>query len=179
MAVAASNLEQICNAIDNGEIDNALSTIFNEARLDLSASVARRICFIDLAEERISTLKRLKKEFGAAQTRLEYALERVEKGTIDIMESHKELPYKSELGRLSVRKNSSSSTSITEIEIKKVSIENVVDAGDIHKHAIDERFYEVRSYYSLLIHEIKKAIENGESIPWATLERGSHLRISR
>lgn len=179
MAIAAQNLERICEAIDEGELNEALQSLFTDTRLDLVDAIDRRIYFLELAKDRVKTLKRLRDEFSEAAKRVEYAVERVKEGTKQIMETYPDLPYKGDLGRLRIQKNSAAKISLPEIKTTEASVRNVIDVYDIRKHEIGEEYYEVHSYYTLLIDEIKKAIEAGEEIPWAKLDRGSHLRISR
>lgn len=179
MAIAAQNLETICNAIDNEEINDALSKMFAESRLDLADACDRRIYFLELAEDRVKTLKRMRDEFSVAAKRMEYAVARVKEGTLNIMESYKDLPYKGELGRLKAQNNPVAKVSLPEIKTTEVSVRNIVDAADIAKHRIDEAYYEARTYYTLLLDKIREAIEGGAEIPWATIEKGKHLRIYR
>lgn len=179
MQIAAANLEQICNAIDESELNDSLSKIFHEGRLDLSAAVDRRICFFDLAEERIATLKRLRDEFSQAAKRMEFALERVKEGTISIMESYEDFSYRGELGKLRLQKNPSARLEFQGTKVSTHTISNVIDALDIQKHAIDGEYFETRRYFVLLNDKIREAIESGKEIPWAKLQRGKHIRIQR
>lgn len=178
MQLAAANLERIANALTDAELNDALAETFAESRLDLAASIDRRIMFMDLAQDRIQTLKRLKMEFSEAAKRMETALERVKDNTLATMEMYPDLPYRGELGKLKAQNNSSPRT-VVELFTQNYQVSNVVDANDIHKHKIDERFFETKSYYCLVIDEIKKALESGEKIEWARLERGKHVRVYR
>lgn len=178
LALAAQNLATLMEAIDNGNLEEAVLKLFDDQRLALSASVDRRICFFDICEKHIESLNDIANKYKVTAKQLETVLETVKKRTVEIMNSIPDTPYKGDLGRLTIQKNASPSCMIL-LNTQKKSINHAVDAQDIEKHKIRDEFYDVHTYYSLVIDKIRKAIEAGEDIPWAVLQKGEHLRISR
>lgn len=178
LALAVQNLATLMEAIDDGNLDEAVIRLFTDQRLDLSSAVDRRICFFDICEKHVESLKDIARQYQKTAKALENALESVQKQTTEIMKGNPDVPYKGDLGRLQVQKNASPSCTIL-FETTKESSSNVVDAADINKYGIDEKFYEARTHYVLVLDKIKKALEAGENIPWAELKRGEHLRVYR
>ncbi len=177
LALAVQNLATLMEAIDNGKLDEAVVKLFNDQRLDLSSAVDRRICFFDICEKHIESLKDIARKYQTTASGLENVLETVKKNTQEIITKNTDLPYKGDLGRLSVQKNAASCQ--IHLEMKKVSLVNALDIDDIEKYEIPEEFYDERTYYVLVIDRIKKALESGEEIKWAELKRGEHLRVYR
>lgn len=178
MALAAQNLATLMEAIDEGRLDEAIVNVFNDTRLDVAAAVDRRICFFDFGEKNAETMRDIARKYQTAAKQLENALETLRQKTIEIMKQAQDVPYKGDLGRLQIQKNTSPSVKVL-FEMEKKSIANAVDAQDIEQYGIDEKFYDVHTYYSLVLDRIKRSIEAGEDIKWATLTRGEHLRIYR
>lgn len=179
---AAADLSSLCEIIDNenGELNHAIEAVFSEGKLDLAASVFRRICFFDVCAERLQTYKRVQAEIRAAQKRLEDIVERVETMTISIMEAYPSVPYKSDIGVMRVQQNAQPKLVIdSRIKLDTASVSNILDAADIKRFEISEDLYEARTYYVLLIDTVKNCLKEDREIPWATLTTGRHLRIRR
>lgn len=179
LALAAQNLATLMEVIDNnGDLEAAIIRLFSDARLDVASAVDRRICFFDIGERNAEALRDISRKYAQAAKQLEDALEAVKRKTLEIMKGLPEMPYKGDLGRLSVQKNSSASCNIL-IETKKVSFANALDLDDIEDLKINPGYYEERTYYVLILEKIKAALEAGHDIPWAELKRGEHLRVYR
>lgn len=179
MIIAAQDLERVCEAIDERGANEALEKLLAEGAVSLSNSVDRRIYFLELAKDRIKTFKRIRKELLEASKRLEHAIAACKERTISIMEEFPNLPYRGELGRFKAQNDSVGEVSLPEIRTTEASVRNIVDAQDIKKHQIDEKFYEAKTYYTLMIGAIRTALENGEDVPWASITKGRHLRWTK
>lgn len=173
MAVAATDLAMLCDAIDDGaEPSVALVAMFNEKRLDLAASVDRRIMFITLIEAQIEAARQMRSSWDDQVQRLKALHETMRAKTKEIIEAAPDLPYQGTLGKLSMQKNGGVAPLATTWGDKELSQELVEMFG------VDERYYYVQTTYKLRPEVIVKDLENGVPIEWAQLSpRGCHLRI--
>ena len=178
LALAVQNLATLMLAIDEGNLDEAMVKLFTDQRLDLASAVDRRICFFDLCQKHIDSLKEIAKQYELTAKRLELGLEKIKDDTLEIMKTNPDVPYKGELGRLQVQDNASAAVEVF-LDTTKKSFINIVDPADIEKAQIPDKFLATHKYYTLVIAEVKKALESGEEIPWAKLRKGQHLRIYR
>src|SRR4051812_21317821 len=83
MAVAADNFAAICRAIDNGDLDAALISLFHETRLTLAAAVDRRICCLDMCSNSLRAAKEARDSWKERVKQLEYVEEKVKGMTIE------------------------------------------------------------------------------------------------
>lgn len=178
LALAAQNLATLMEAIDEGKLDEAIVQLFNDQRLDVASAVDRRICFFDMCERYIESLKDIARKYQTTAKSLEGALESVKKNTLETMKALPDVPYKGDLGRLQSQKNGTSSCNVL-LNTKDVRFNNAVNFEDVERLKINPGLYEERTYYVLVIEKIKAAIEAGLDIPWAELKRGEHLRVYR
>lgn len=178
LALAAQNLATLMEAIDEGRLDEAVIRLFNDQRLDLASAVDRRLCFFDICEKHIESLKDIARKYQTAAKQLENVMETLEKNTLDTMRLAPDVPYRGDLGSFRIQKNGAATVNVL-FETDRKTISNAVDAQDIEKYAIDEKFYDVHTYYSLVMDRIRRAIEAGEDIRWAAINKGEHLRRTR
>lgn len=176
MSLAVANLAQIMEAIDEGQLNDTITKMFNETRLDLASAIDRRICFFDFAAGQLETLKKLSTEYAAAAKRIEYVIKKVSEGTIQIMDAGpEEFSYQGNLGRVQAQNNAFALKLL--IETKSKSFSHLIrddEATDIPmKYVKDITFRQIDTK------AVKEDLEKGELLSWATLEKGRHLRIYR
>lgn len=173
MAVAATELAMLCDAIDDGvEPSTALVTIFDERRLDLADAIDRRIMFITLVEGQIEQARAMRAGWDEQVQRLKALLDTMRTKTKEILEAAPDLPYQGKLGKLAVQKNGGVPPLATTWGDRDLS------AAEIEMFGIDERYVKVETTYKLRTDVVVKDIEAGHSVEWAQLApRGSHLRI--
>ncbi len=174
MALATANLAQIMEAIDEGELNDTITKMFDETRLDLASAIDRRICFFDFAAGQLETLKKLSTEYAAAAKRIEYVVKKVSQGSIDIMDSGPEgYTYQGNLGRIQAQDNAFALKIL--VETKSKSFSNLVsDYANVPEEFV--RYIAVRQIDT---EKVKEHLKKGELLSWATLEKGRHLRIYR
>lgn len=173
MAVAATDLAMLCDAIEEGaEPSAAFVAVFSEKRLELAESVDRRIMFITLVEGQIEQARAMRAAWDQQVQRLKALLDTMRSKTKEIIEAVPDLPYQGKLGKLAVQKNGGPQPLATAWGDKDLGPDEVELFG------IDERYYQVETTYKLRSDVVLKDIEAGHPVEWAHLApRGTHLRI--
>lgn len=175
MSLAVANLAQIMEAIDEGQLNDTITKMFNETRLDLASAIDRRICFFDFAAGQLETLKKLSTEYAAAAKRIEYVIKKVSEGTIQIMDAGpEEFSYQGNLGRVQAQNNAFALKLL--IETKSKSFSHMLDERDT---VVPIKYQKQVMFSQLDTKAVKEDLEKGELLSWATLEKGRHLRIYR
>lgn len=183
MDEAAALLAQMCDAIDAAEptvdLDSAAGAAvveaFNDAKLNLAEAVDRRIAWIAFVEGQIIAARAARDAWDAQKKRLEALLSAMRQRTAATISEHTaadaKITFRGRLGELSVRTNGG-------VLPMEVTLPPELTAETLEQFGIDERFYKMRVTYELDSAAVRKALEGGETLPWAKLgERGSHLRI--
>lgn len=173
MAVAATELAQLCDAIDNGaEPSAALVAMFNERRLELAESVDRRIMFLTLVEGQIEQARAMRAGWDTQVQRLKALHDTMRAKTREIIEAAPDLPYQGTLGKLAIQKNGGLAPVATEWGDKALT------AAEIEMFGIDERYVQTETTYKLLTDVVRGDLEAGEDLGWAHLApRGMHLKV--
>lgn len=174
---SASNLAVILDAIDSGDINEALDKLYNDARLDIAGSVSQRICDIDHYKGELEQLEKTRDLYSAAISQMKNVISSLEKRTMQAMELIPGHPFKSETGSLQIKLNPAALSVL--IPTKDVSVSNTILDADIHKWKIDQRYLVQRNFYCLSNETIKDDLKGGKELAWATLKQGRKLKINR
>lgn len=172
MAYAAGVLADLCQRLDDGEAPGvALVSSFKETELDLADAVDRRIVFVSMIEGAIEEAKRARDAWADKIKKLNAAYEAFEANTVGIIKAHPDLPFKGELGKLSVKLNPPKL--VTPFGDREISPE------DVQLHGIDPGFVRIKTSYHLDKAAVKEAIKNGASLDWAKLEQETSLKVTK
>lgn len=172
MAFAAAILSELCDRLDEGaDPTDALCAVFQETKLDLADAVDRRVAFDTWIQGAIKTAKEARDVYAERARKLTAAHEAFKKNTQDIIQAHPDLPYQGSLGRLAVQASAPS--------LKLAFGGKDLTPDMIQMFGIDEKYVKSEIVYTLDTAAVKAALQSGETIPWATLETGSHLRIRK
>lgn len=179
MALAISNLSEIMEAIDaeNGDINGTLNRLFDEKRLDLIASIDRRVIFLDVARGQLKRLEELSDIYSLSAKKVKNAIDWLEENTKKIMASLPEYPYKGTLGEFKVQDNQPALKYL--LPTNKVSVDSIIDESSINQWRIDQKYLVQRNFYCLHNETVKTDLKNGVTLSWATLTRGQKLKINR
>lgn len=134
LALAADNFATICKAIDEGDINEAITSLFHETKLDLADSVARRICFLEFIDGAIKNASEIRDSWKQRVDQLKHVEERVKKLTLDIITTESTIEYRSDLGKLCAQQNPPSLK--LNFETTRVSLGNIITGKDIERHDI-------------------------------------------
>lgn len=157
---AATNLERICDKIDNAEeISAELQSAFAEAGQDLASSVDRRISYIKYCESQIDAARNMREEWNDRANKFETILARIKQDAIAAIKANPNLPYKGKMGSLRVQKNSVPRLIIDDSQFSCDDYTQVETTTWLDKAAI--------------IDDIKA----GRPLLGARLEYGEHLRM--
>tara|TARA_R110000868_G_scaffold9394_6_gene46937 strand:+ start:502 stop:1065 length:564 start_codon:yes stop_codon:yes gene_type:complete len=172
MAFAASAMAELCQRLDDGEAPNeALVLAFKDTELELGGAVDRRIVFMSMIESAIEDAKKARDAWSDQAKKLSKAYEAFEANTIGIIESHPDLPFKGDLGKLTVRKNPPS--------VVTAFGDRDLTPSEIYANAIDSGFVRTKTTYRLDKDAIKDALKSGAVLEWAKLEQGQALKVKK
>lgn len=173
MARAAADLATLCDLIDDGaEPTAALKQVFDETKLDLADAVDRRIMFFSTVEAAIEQARGARAAWDAQVQQLKGLLASMQATTKATIEAFPDLPYQGQLGKLAVQKNGGRASLSLTFGDKDLTPDLIEMFG------IDERYYTVRTTYTLLTDAVRKDLDAGRPVPWAQFgERGTHLKV--
>ncbi len=158
---AATNLERICEDIDYADdITQELKDVFAEANDNLTTAVDRRISYIKYCESQIDAALNMREEWNDRAKKFQKILERIKLETIDTIKANPNLPYRGEMGKLRVQRNSAPTLCIDEA--------NFAPSQNCYIEKISKTLNK-----QMIIEELKA----GNEISGAWLEYGEHLRI--
>lgn len=177
LALAADNFATICKAIDEGDINEAITSLFHETKLDLADSVARRICFFEFLDGAIKNATEIRDSWKQRVEQLKHVEERVKKLTLDIITAESTIEYRSDLGKLCAQQNPPSLK--LNFETTKMNASNVINAKDIERNHIPQELITEVRFLQLNTEKLKEQLNAGGAYPWASLTRGQHLRIRK
>ncbi len=179
LAKYATEVELVCQEIDNceGEIPAELIARFAAAQGDLVGKVDRFIGFLDAVKSRITLLKehreRATRAIKAAEN-FERGLKEYVKGTMQAMPG---LPYKGEAGGFRLQRNPPSLKIDFPREDK--SIHQAVDPAMLRLEPTLDDYIKHVTVYVIDTEKLKAALEAGEKIPWARIEKDNyHVRTT-
>lgn len=175
---SARLLADLCERIDSGEEPTtALVSIFNETRLDLAEAIDRRKAFAARLRNEAALFQAASDELKHRAIMFETALEKLKENTKAIMEASPNIPYVDSYGsKLSVVNNSKAKL-ILDFEIReKKQVSHIVDLGAAETVGISEEYLSQVSFVVLNTEKVRADLEAGKELPWARLERSTHLR---
>lgn len=173
---ATNALAELCGAIDDGaDLDQTIISTFSDLKSDLTNRVGDVVSFIEFCNGAIERSKQARDVWAERARKLEHVLEKTKALVLETMHGNPELPYTSPIGRLALQKNPPRVD--TDLELRIATVRNVVTADDIEKHKIESRFVKSTIVQHLAAEDVKTALEQGETLPWARQVQGQHLRI--
>lgn len=174
MALAAQNLAEICRAFEQGDLNETLTALFHQTRLDTPAAVDKRVCDIRLLSSTLKAAEEARDAWTQRVKQLKFVEERVEEMTLDIMKHNSVTTLTGTIGNLRCQNNPEALH--LEFETYKPHVNNVVDPHHIERFAIPEKYLKKFAAYQLDTAQIKEDLKKGEKFEWASLKRGVHLR---
>lgn len=147
---AAHSLSRLCDRIDDSDFcDESLELEFQTAQLSLAESIDRRKFIYREAE---------------SKTKL-------------VMTQEPSQPYEDTLGnKLKVVKNSQTQLVLAVDLRDKKSVSNIIDDASLELLGIDDKYVKIVTYQTLDTERVKRDLEKGEKLEWASLFRGDHVR---
>ncbi len=177
LARCASELEQVCAELDanDGEITSEMIARFDDAKLGLEVKVDGWIKYLEMIKVMAGAAKERKERSAKAQKTLENLERRLKEYVKSLIEATPGVPFKSPAGTLAVQRNPEAVKYTFDFPDK--TFYRTVDAALVDMEPSLNAF--VKSFQVLVIdgEKVKEALKSGVDLPWATLDRGSHLRI--
>ncbi len=185
---AVVELELVAREIEEvtSDLSDAMLERFSRAQLAVSERTDAWIQYLDAAKVLVAAGKdkrdRVERAYRAAQN-LEKGLRRYLRFQL---EAHPDVPFKGSLGSLRVQKNPEALRVDHEARdgetAAEISIRDVTVRGVIHDRLFDLdpslRGYAKEVTFTVLDREkLKGDLQAGLKLPWARLERGTHIRI--
>jgi hypothetical protein len=178
LGYSANALSVICEAIESSDdLDETMIALFNETSRQLSAGVGRRKAAARGIRYAIEQAKAYEKQVTHHRKKLESALDKLKEMTKEIVEAHPDLPFKDELGKkLTIVKNSKPGIRY-DFELTYKTVRNIVAFDQPPAYEEEWNKYIKTEMYTVLdTGRVLADLEAGAELPWARLERGSHLR---
>lgn len=172
-------------AEEGGNLDEAIDSSLDIARDLVADSVDRHIGLFNVLtgggttvrnhEGLIGMAKLNAKAWAEKANELENILERVKEKTKETMTA---MDLKSIAGALGELRLSDSNPSIDyTISLRSKSVANVIDLQTFSHSDISTRFLKRVEFYAVDTEAVKKALSEGEEIPWAKLKQGKSLGV--
>lgn len=168
--------------------DQALDEIMGDLLVDLSSSVDRRIAFLDyLGEQSVGSkpgsgiigkaqdLYRIYREKMETATKLR---DRVKEQTLSIIDANKQITFQGNLGKLASQNNSSAKL-ICDIQLTSKTLSNLIDPASETMLDIPAEYVKAVTVMMLDTDKLKQDLALGKEVPFARLEKGTHLRVRR
>lgn len=158
---AASDLEHICDTIDNLEDDIGpiIEKLFSERIESFSESVDRRIKYIAYLDSQILLCHENEKDWYLRRQRLQKTLNQIKSRTIETIKANPNLKYKGKLGSFVLRKSAS-------VIIDDISL-------------LPQEFVQIKSETIPLKNDIKQSLKSGKPVSGAKLEERENLQITK
>lgn len=178
LSEAASWLSTLADAIEAGTDLSPLLAEFHDTALLVSDGVARRIMRFDILETAIENAKKNEKSWRFLRQSLEFVQEGLLDATKDIVAANPDVPFKSHLGCFKVIKNPPKL--LLELSHFDRTFKHVVSFQDIERYGMDPEHYTITEAVATLNTDvIKQDLIKGKEVPYAKLDRGTHLRIKK
>lgn len=175
---AARSLSRLCDRIDEADFcDESLEAEFQTAKLSLAESIDRRKFIFREAESKVELATQWKRDLDETIKRLKRVQERIESYTKLIMTQEPDQPYEDTFGnKLKIVKNSQSQLVLAVDLRDKKSVSNIIDDASLELLGIDDKYVKIVTYQTLDTERVKRDLEKGEKLEWASLFRGEHVR---
>lgn len=164
LTAGASLVASISDRIEAGEeLSAALRDTFDIAMLRHADGVDRAISFRHANEALQAKLKLLEERAKDERKRLEAMDEAFRKQVKATLEANANIPFKGELGTISLRKGPPA--------VETVFGDKKLDPATIDMFAIESRFVRQKTEYALDAKAVRAALDAGEKLDWATVEQ--------
>ncbi len=168
--------------------DKALDEVMGDLLVDLGNSVDRRISLLDYLGESSVGSKPGSGIIGKAQDlyriyrdKMETAIklrDRIKENTLSIVEANKDIVFKGNLGKLASQNNSSAKL-ICDIPLASKTLSNLLEPNNLDFLDIPAEYIKAVTVMQLDVEKLKHDLSFGKEVPFARLEKGTHLRIRR
>lgn len=183
---AARDFALVCAQLDQADDDDkfeTLATEFAAARAVVEGRIERFAELRRLLRDKATEDRALAKALTARAARVDALIHRVDQALCQRIQADPENPtWAGERKRLSVQANGGVEALVVTLAAKsgtpatrKVTLPNVLDAET--SLDLEDRFVETVTYTVLNKEAVREALEAGEKLGWARLERGVQLRI--
>ncbi|HET8687584.1 MAG TPA: hypothetical protein VFM18_13110 [Methanosarcina sp.] len=181
---AAVTMERVIEelALDPAKVDEDIEILSGPLRVAvergrdvLSLEVDRFVKYLNYLDLAIQHAEKVQDQWRSRVKALKRLQIYMEESALLTVKSFPEIQFSGEVSALRAQKNSKASLKLG-FETKSHNVSNVVDATDIAFHGIEERFYRPITVYQLDTEAVREALADGETLDWAKLECGYHLR---
>jgi hypothetical protein len=173
LAVAAENLAKILHAIDEGDVGETIAAVLDSERLNLSAAVSRRVVFFELLSSTLQMAEEKRDAWKRKVEQLKHVEKRIKDATIQAMQIDNTVKKIGEDGNLCLQ--DSPPALVLNVETSSRSFGNII--SDDAAKTIPQKYLVQTNFLQLNTAELKKDLDAGIELPFASLKRGVHLRI--
>jgi hypothetical protein len=188
LAVAASAVTRTLELIeDGGDPDGSLMEAVGDVLGDVRNGVDRRIHFLDIlgaprsgdkpSTGLIGKYEELAKEYKAKADSLKNLRENLHLKTMAIMDENPDLEFRGHYGKFRQQKNSQAELT-TEFLRMSFNYSNIITAETMEMYGL-HKYITYSELFQLNTEAVREALKSGVELPWAKLNQGKHLRISR
>lgn len=175
VALAAETFATISRAIEEGNLNEAIDSLVDASRLDLAACVAGNIHVLEHLAGNIEIAKAKRDAWKRQVEQLEYAEKRWRAKVIDAMQQQRITEGHGDGQRLCLQDNPPALD--LKVDVTSKSFSNIISAEKAEALSIPAKYLTDVSFMQLNTAEIKKDIDGGITLPFASIRRGTHLRI--
>lgn len=187
LAIAARDFAEICDEIDAAEGATQMAVLHRRfadiAQLNAYGVDRTGALVVGFENQAVADRERAAKLIARAKL-FENAVDLAKDMLCKSFDSQPDLPWRGERYRIRTQVNGQAAVHYALARpdgsnaIKdKLMLSNVVDADVVFEMDMPEEFYETVIVTRLKSDEIRKVLQAGKVLGWATLERGRHARI--
>ncbi len=177
LARYATDLELVCQEIDNadGVISDELMARFDDAKLALSDKADRWINYLDMLKGMAETLKERKDRAAKAQKTAEALQKRLREYVKFVIEQNPGIPFVGTEGRITLQNKAEGVAYAFAIPDK--TFYRVCDKTSLELEPSLLPYIQVSSVMTVDHDKVKADLKAGMQLRFATLTRGSSIRI--
>lgn len=183
LADASRDFGALCDEMDQATDETAFKALVAavaEQRSLVEDKIDRFVYFREAVLDHVERWKKRAAKLREDAAKLKLMMERIDAKLVERIDADPEKPWTGKEWRLRAQTNGQASLVITlatergDPAVADVSVTNVIDNETSLN--VDEKFLSVVSYTVLDRKAVRAALDAGETLPWARLERGRHLR---
>lgn len=174
LALGASSLQRICDAIDEGaEMTSVIKAEFNEAMLQTQDGVDEFLAYRALIEARYEYAKEIKRMADAEMKKAESVKAASDLRAMEVLEAFPNLPFNGSMLKLGTAKNPPSVS--VNFDMTEKTYRNVVDREALILFAVPEHYFKTHIVHCLDLKSIGDDLKAGKEIVWAQQKQGKRL----
>jgi hypothetical protein len=165
--------------------DQALDEIMSDILVDLRNSVDIRISILGyLGGQSVGdkpgsgVIGKAQELYRAYREKMEIAerlRDRIKSQTLAIIESNRDIKFEGNLGRLASQ--ASPAKLVIDLKLDSKNFNYLISPDDPDLMQIPEKYLKVITTMQIDTEKLKQDLQAGEFVPWARLEKGTHLRV--